>query len=60
MADTQATDVVTFGFKGNGVCCVVCGTIDYQINFFLVHNVVQRLSGPPSFTFGPLRSAEIF
>ena len=39
MTDTQATDVVTFDFKGTGVRCVVCGTIDYQMNFFLVHNV---------------------
>ena len=40
MTDTQATDVVTFDFKGTGVRCVVCGTIDYQINF-LVHNVAK-------------------
>ena len=39
MMDTQATDVVTFDFKGTGIRCVVCGTIDYQMNFFLVHNV---------------------
>ena len=39
MTDTQATDVVTFDVKGTGVRCVVCGTIDYQMNFFLVHNV---------------------
>ena len=39
MTDTQATDVVTFDFKGTGVRCVVCGTIDYQMNFCLVHNV---------------------
>ena len=39
VTDTQATDVVTFDFKGTGVRCVVCGTIDYQMNFFLVHNV---------------------
>ena len=39
MPDTQATDVVTFDFKGTGVHCVVCVTIGYQINFFLVHNV---------------------
>ena len=30
---------MTFDFKGTGVRCVVCGTIDYQMNFFLVHNV---------------------
>ena len=39
MKDTQATDVVTFDFKGTGVRCVVCGTIDYQMNFFLMQNV---------------------
>ena len=39
VTDTQATDVVTFDFKGTGVRCVVCGTLDYQMNFFLVHNV---------------------
>ena len=39
MTDTQATDVVTFDFKGTVVRCVVCGTIDYQMNFFLVHSV---------------------
>ena len=30
---------MTFDFKGTGVRCVVCGTIDYQMKFFLVHNV---------------------
>ena len=40
MLETQATDV-TFDFKGTGVRCVVCGTIDYQMNFFLVHNVAK-------------------
>ena len=39
MTDTQPTHVVTFDFKGTGVRCVVCGTIDYQMYFFLVHNV---------------------
>ena len=34
MTDTQATDVVNFDFKGTGVRCIVCGTTDYQINFF--------------------------
>ena len=39
MTDTQATDVVTFDFKGTGVRCDVSGTIDYHMNFFLVHYV---------------------
>ena len=30
---------MVFDFKGTGVRCVVYGTIDYQMNFFLVHNV---------------------
>ena len=43
MTYTQATDVVTFDFKGTGVRCIVCGpgTIDYQTNFDLVHNVAM-------------------
>ena len=41
MTDTQATDIVTFDFEGTGVRCVVCGTIDYKMNFFLVHNVAN-------------------
>ena len=41
MPDTQATDVVTLDSKGTGVCCVVCGTIDYQMNSILVHNVAK-------------------
>ena len=41
MTDTQATDVVTFDFKGTCVRCVVCATIDYQMNFCLVHNVAK-------------------
>ena len=41
MTDTQATDVVTFDFKGTGVCCVICGTIDYEMNFFWVHNFAK-------------------
>ena len=32
MTGTQATDVVTFDFKGTGVRCVVFGTFDYQIH----------------------------
>ena len=40
MLETQATDV-TFDFKGTGVYCVVCGTIDYQMEFVLVHNVAK-------------------
>ena len=39
--DIQATDVVTFDLKGTGVRCVVCGTIDYQNHFFLVHNAAK-------------------
>ena len=38
MTYTQATDVVTFDLKGTGVRCIVCGTIDYQMNFVLAHN----------------------
>ena len=41
MTDTHDTDVVTFDFKGIGVRCVVCDTIDYQMNFVLVHNVAK-------------------
>ena len=41
MTDTQVTDVVTFDFMGTGVRCVVCGTINYQMNFILVHNMVK-------------------
>ena len=39
MTDVQATDVVTFDFKGIDVRCVVCGTIDCQTNFFFMHSV---------------------
>ena len=39
--DAQDTDVVTFDFKDSGVCCVVFGIIDYQINFVLFHNVAK-------------------
>ena len=35
MTVTQATVVVTFDFKGTGVRCIVCCTIDYQMNYFL-------------------------
>ena len=41
MADTQASDVVTFDFKGTCVPCVVYGTFEYQKNFFLLHNVAK-------------------
>ena len=41
MTYTQTTDVVTFDFKGTGVRSVVYGTIDYQMNFVLVHNVAK-------------------
>ena len=41
MTDTQVTDVVTFDFKVTGVRCVFCGTIDYQMYLFLVHNVAK-------------------
>ena len=41
MTDTQATDVVTFAFKDTGIRCVVCGTIEYQMNFSSVHNVAK-------------------
>ena len=43
MRDTQATDVMTFDFKGTGVRFVVCGTYDYQMNFFSVKNADQGL-----------------
>ena len=41
MTDTQATEAVTFDFKGTGVVCFVCGTSEYQMNFFLLHNVAK-------------------
>ena len=41
MTNTQTTDVVNFDFKGTGVRYVVYGTIDYQMKFFLVHNVAK-------------------
>ena len=41
--DTQATDVVTFGFKGTCVRCVVYGTYDYETIFLLLHNVAKCL-----------------
>ena len=41
MTDTQASDVVTFDFKGTCVRCVVYGTFEYQMNFFLLHNVAK-------------------
>ena len=41
MTDTQATDVVTFDFESTGVRCVVCGTSDYEMNFFLMHTVAK-------------------
>ena len=39
--DTQASDVVTFDFKGVCVRCVVYDTFEYQMNFFLLHNVAK-------------------
>ena len=42
MTDTQAADVETFDFKGTGVRSVVCGSIDHQITFLLVHNVAYN------------------
>ena len=39
--DTQATDVVTFDFKGTSIRLVVFGTIDNQMNFLLMHNVAK-------------------
>ena len=41
MTNTQATIVLTFDVKGTGVRCVVCGTIEYRINFFFVQNVAN-------------------
>ena len=41
MTDTQASDVVTFDFKGTCVHCVVYGTFEYQMNFFLLHYVAK-------------------
>ena len=41
MTNTQATVVLTFHFKGTGVRCVVCGTIEYGMNFFFVQNVAN-------------------
>ena len=39
--EAQASDFVTFDFKGTCVSCVVYGTFEYQINFFLLHNVAK-------------------
>ena len=39
MTDTQATDVVTFDFKGTHVRCFVSGSTDYQIDFSYVQDV---------------------
>ena len=41
MPNTQATDGVTLDSNVTGVCCVVCGTIDYQMNSILVHSVAK-------------------
>ena len=41
MTEAQASDFVTFDFKGTCVSCVVYGTFEYQINFFLLHNVAK-------------------
>ena len=39
--ETQSTNVVTFDFRGTGVRCVVYGCIDFQMNFFFMHNVAK-------------------
>ena len=44
MTKKQASDVVTFDFKGTGVLCVVCGANGYQMNFFLVHYLLSDQS----------------
>ena len=41
VTDKQASNVVTFDFKGTCVRCVVYGTFEYQMNFFLLHNVAK-------------------
>ena len=41
MTDTQATDVVTFDFKGTHVRCFVGASTDYQMNFSYVQNVYK-------------------
>ena len=42
--DAQAiVTVVTFGFEGTDFRCVVCGSTDYQMSFFVV-NVVAKWS----------------
>ena len=41
MIDSQATDFVTFDFKGSRVCYFAVGSNYHRINFCLVHNVAQ-------------------
>ena len=38
----QATDVVTFDFKDTNIHCIVCGSTDYQMIFFLVHSLASN------------------
>ena len=40
MTDSQATDFVTFDFKGSRVCYFAVGSTDHRMNF-LVHYVAK-------------------
>ena len=41
MTDSQATDSVTFYFKGSRVCHFAVGSTDYRMNFLLVYYVAK-------------------
>ena len=41
MTDSQATDFVTFDFKGPCVCYFAVGSTDHRMNFCLVHNAAK-------------------
>ena len=43
ITDIKAIDVVTFGFEGTRVRCVVCSSIDYQMSLIIV-NIVAKWS----------------
>ena len=41
MTDSQATDFVTFDFKGSCVCYFADGSTDHRMNFCLVNYVTK-------------------
>ena len=41
MTDSQATDLLTFDFKGSRVCYFAVGSTDHRMNFILVHYVAK-------------------